>query len=58
LSLLLRFATVDLFFFLPAMRENILSHAMFPAREQAFVGTEKFLGKFDSINSHRFSTIQ
>ncbi|HEY3770777.1 MAG TPA: hypothetical protein VGN44_19035 [Candidatus Angelobacter sp.] len=45
LSLLLRFATVDLFFFLPAMRENILSHAMFPAREQAFVGIEKVSGQ-------------
>ncbi len=31
--LLLRVGAVaDLFFFLPAMRENILSHAIFPAR--------------------------
>jgi hypothetical protein len=50
-------AVADLFFFLPAMGENILSHANIPVSGRRF-SRQKPMRKFDSINSYWFSTIQ
>ena len=51
-------AVADLFFFLPAMRENILSHAIFLALCGPLLEMEKPQSKFTSTNSYRFSTVQ